>query len=184
MEAESTYLFTLASVSITFVGFAGLFMAFRQAITGKTTKFDILLTRNHFLLSFMVVAASLLPPLLLLFPSSGVPLSEDTIWRAASIIAAIPPLLFAITYPARRYAASGSPMPTGTKLVLAFLYVTVAVLLVNATGIPVPPGAALYALGLTLQQFTNIFAFIYALRFVLDESAPSGAMPLVQPPQA
>src|SRR5262245_53802589 len=173
MEQATLYLYTLAAVSITFVGFAGLFLAFRQAVAVKTTKFDILLTRNHFLLSFMVVGASLLPPLLALFPF----LSDEIIWVASSIIAAIPPLVFSIRYPARRYAATGVRMPTGTRVVLFFFYVVAAILLVNA--IRSSPGPDLYALGVTVQQLTNIFAFIYALRFVLEEPM----VPLSQQPQ-
>jgi len=164
LRAGSTYLFALAAVSTTFVGFASLFIAFKQDITGTMTKFDIMLTRNHFLLSFMVVAASMYPPLFQLFPH----LPDDAIWRAASVLAAIPPLAFAVTYPKRRFDASGTPMPTGTKVIVGFLYLTVAILLLNASGSPMSPGPGLYALGLTLEQFTNIGAFIYALRFVLD----------------
>ena len=167
LRAGSTYLFTLAAVSTTFVGFASLFMAFKQDITGTMTKFDIMLTKNHFLLSFMVVAASMYPPLLHLFPY----VPDDTIWRMSSILAAIPPFAFAVTYPSRRFRASGVRMPTGTKVILAFLYLTVLILLLNVSGDPISSGPGLYALGLTVEQFTNIGAFIYALRFVLDTPA-------------
>lgn len=93
---------------------------------------------------------------------------DDTIWRMSSILAAIPPFAFAVTYPSRRYRASGVRMPTGTKVILAFLYLTVLILLFNVSGDPISSGPGLYALGLTVEQFTNIGAFIYALRFVLD----------------
>jgi hypothetical protein len=62
-------------------------------------------------------------------------------------------------------------MPTGTKVILAFLYLTVLILLFNVSGDPISSGPGLYALGLTVEQFTNIGAFIYALRFVLDTPA-------------
>ena len=102
-------------VSITFVGFAALFTALREVVAGKTTAFDVVLTRNHFVLGFMVVAASLLPPLLALFP-----LPEHVVWRAASFVAAFPPAVFAIRYPKRRFAATQTAMPVGTKIILFF----------------------------------------------------------------
>jgi hypothetical protein len=63
------------------------------------TEFDVLLTENHFLLSFMVVGAALLPPLLLLVPPPFLSqdntgwLSQNTAWRGVSMLAAIPPLV-------------------------------------------------------------------------------------------
>ena len=170
----STYLFTLAAVSITFVGFAALFTALREVVAGKTTAFDVVLTRNHFVLGFMVVAASLLPPLLALFP-----LPEYVVWWGASIVAAFPPAVFAIRYPKRRFAATKTAMPFGTKVILFFLYLTTVVLLVNLIPTPFSPGPALYALGVTIHLFTNICAFIYALRFVLDASPSSEAAPIL-----
>ena len=41
-----TYLYTLATVSITFVGFSTLFILIRQALGKTMSKFDILLTKN------------------------------------------------------------------------------------------------------------------------------------------
>ena len=61
------YFYNLAAVTVAFVGFAGLYIGFKQQ-QKVGTEFDVLLTENHFLLSFMVVGAALLPPLLLLVP--------------------------------------------------------------------------------------------------------------------
>lgn len=162
-HAYFEYLYTLALVSITFVGFAALYIGFRQMMAGKMTEFDKVLTRNHFLLSFMVVGASLLPPLLALVPPSW--FSQATAWRAASVISAIPPFLFCIEYPARRFRVTRQGMPTHTKVLLAFYYSVAALLLVNAyVNLPI-----LYAFAVTIQQFTNVWTFVYALRFVFDE---------------
>lgn len=63
-KALSDYFYNLALVTIAFVGFAGLYIGFKQQQKAKMTKFGVLLTENHFLLSFMVVGAALFPPLL------------------------------------------------------------------------------------------------------------------------
>ena len=83
--------------------------------------------------------------------------------------------------------AGRDPAPAGGRLVSArtqLLYdhhvpphaLMAAVPVTNASGIRIPPGWAVSALGLTVQQFTNILAFIYALPFVLEVS--SGAQQL------
>ena len=153
------YLNNLSVVSIAFVGFATLYLGFRQAMARKSTKLDAVITRNHFGLSFMVIGGSLLPPLLVL---ASVPADKAFQW--ASAIAAAPLFIFCITYPARRYKASRLPMPTGTKVLVAFYCVAVTLLLINV----VVHEPALYLVALTLQQFINVITFMYALRFTLD----------------
>jgi hypothetical protein len=165
-HAYFEYLYNLSLVSITFVGLAGLFIGFKTA--GRMTNFYVLLLKNHFLLGFTVVGASLLPPLLALVPPSL--LSPDAAWRGASVIAAITPLLFSITYPSRRRRVMKADMPTHTKVLVAFYYFVAALLLVN-TYVNLP---ALYAFAVTLQQFINVWTFIYALRF-LDVPETAGA---------
>jgi hypothetical protein len=50
----STYLYALATVSITFVGFSGLAMIFRPAMGGAVTKYD-----TFFTLSFVQTGLAL-----------------------------------------------------------------------------------------------------------------------------
>jgi hypothetical protein len=153
------YLYNLSVISIAFVGFAALFLGFRQAMARKSTKLDAVITRNHFGLSFMVVGGSLLPPLLVL---ASLPVDKSFQW--ASAITGAPLLIFCITYPARRYKASRLPMPTGTKVLVAFFCLAATLLLINV----VVREPALYVVALTLQQFINVITFMYALRFTLD----------------
>src|SRR4029077_1042161 len=153
------YLYNLSVISIAFVGFAALYLGFRQAMARKSTKLDAVITRNHFALSFMVVGGSLLPPLLVLY---SVPVDKAFQW--ASALAAALLLIFCFTYPARRYKASRLPMPTGTKVLVACYCLAAAVLLRNV----VVHEPALYLVALTLQQSINVITFMYALRFTLD----------------
>lgn len=162
-KAFVEYLHDLGVLTIAFVGFAGLYLGSKERQAGKATPFDVMLTRNHYTLSFIVVGAALLPPLLALAPSKQ--FSWEMALRVASGIAAIPLLVFCIGYPKWRYQVTGVPMPTGTKVILGLFYVVVALLLINAFVVGSP---ALYAFALTVQQFTNIFTFIYALRYVLE----------------
>jgi hypothetical protein len=164
----ATYLYTLATISITFVGFSTLFMIIRQTLGGAISKFDILLARNFLQIGFAAVITSLLPPLLILFS-----LHEHTVWRLASVAGAIFPLLFAATYPARRFAATGTRMPKLVWSVMIALYAAAGVFLLNAIGKPMAPGPGLFALGVTIIVFNSFQAFLNALRFFLSQpSAP------------
>jgi hypothetical protein len=60
----STYLYTLAALSITFVGFSALVIYLRQTVGGEMSKLDVLITRIFIQLGFIVVAGAMLPPLL------------------------------------------------------------------------------------------------------------------------
>ena len=101
MELPGTgYLYTLATVSITFVGFSALLFIYRQTVGSEVTRYD-----SYFLLSFIqpgfiVTGGALLPPLFALCD-----LSPVAVWRLASILAAFTILLFVLTVPSRRHAA-------------------------------------------------------------------------------
>ena len=65
--AETTYLYALAGLSVSFVGFSTLVIVFRQSAGGRLSSYD-----SYFVLSFMqagfiVTAGALLPPLFALY---------------------------------------------------------------------------------------------------------------------
>jgi hypothetical protein len=80
-----SYLYALATVSITFVGFSALLLVFRETIGSRMTGYD-----SYFMLSFMqagfiVTAGGLLPQLLAFYD-----MSHTLVWQASSLIMAIP----------------------------------------------------------------------------------------------
>jgi len=104
--AANDYLYTLAVVAVTFVGFSTIFATFRQALGGDVSKYDLLLTRSILHLGLIVVLGALLPPMLALLGFKA-----NLIQRGASAVAGILALVLNATYPARRRAATGRPMP-------------------------------------------------------------------------
>jgi hypothetical protein len=70
------YLFTLATLAITFVGFSAIVIALRQTLGGTMSRFDVLLARIFIQLGFVVAAGSILPALL---ARSGVSAAQS--WR-------------------------------------------------------------------------------------------------------
>jgi hypothetical protein len=158
----ATYLFTLAALSVTFVGFSALVIILRQTLGGQMSQLEILITRIFIQLGFMVTAAAMLPPLLALFD-----LPHPLIWRIASFAAAIPSFLFTVTYPARRRAASGVATPLVIWLDIMVLLAAVAVLVLNSVGVGFTPGPGPFAAALTVILFLAGIAYLQALRLLL-----------------
>src|SRR6516164_7889222 len=122
--AASGYLYTLATLSITFVGFSALVIVLRQTLGGDLSRLDLLLTKIFVQLGFLVAGAALLPPLLALLRCP-----EPLVWRISSAIAAA---LFALSYPTRRRAASGDSTPWIVWVDVGALLIAAALLTANA----------------------------------------------------
>jgi hypothetical protein len=160
----ATYLYALAAVSITFVGFSALLVIFRQARGEAMTKYE-----SYFLLSFIqpgfiVTGGSLLPSVLALYGLPG-----PTVWRVSSIAMAIPILLFVATLPRRRRAATAAPIPRYV-LALSLAQLLIALYLASsAVGTPVPVGIGPYAAAMTGLLFTTAIAYVIALSVAFAE---------------
>src|SRR5690348_14694308 len=102
----SSYLFALATVSITFVGFSALLVVIRQGMGGRLKEYDIYFTLSFVQIGFIVTGSSLVPPLLWLYEWP-----VAVVWRLASAIIALPVLWFVATVPRRRRAATGARTP-------------------------------------------------------------------------
>jgi cation transport ATPase len=152
----------LAGLSVTFVGFSALVIIIRQTLGGEMSRLEILITRIFIQLGFMVAAGAMLPPLLALFD-----LPHPLVWRIASLAAAIPSFLFAVTYPARRRSASGVPTPLVIWLDILVLLAAVAVLVLNCFGVGIAPGPGPFAAALTVILFLSGWAYLQALRMLL-----------------
>ena len=84
--AGCSYLYTLATISITFAGFADMLVTvFRQTIGGRLTDYDIFFVRNVFVRYFIIAGCALLPPLLALAE-----ISPSFIWRIIQFNCGVP----------------------------------------------------------------------------------------------
>jgi hypothetical protein len=160
--AETTYLYALAALSVSFVGFSTLLIVFRQSAGDRLTSYD-----SYFVLSFMqagfiVSAGALLPPLLTLF---GLP--QDAVLRTASAITAVAVFLFVATVPRRRRAATGGPAPAFVRILLLVQLLAGVTLLIRVLGQSLGPGVAPYASALTIMLVSSGIAFLLALNVML-----------------
>ena len=160
--AELTYLYALAALSVSFVGFSTLLIVFRQSVGGRLTSYDTYFVLSFMEAGFIVIAGALLPPLLAF---SG--LAPHVVWRVASLLTALPIFLFVATVPRRRRVATRGPMPTFIRVLLALQGLAGISLVVCALGGPIAPAVTPYAGALTVMLFTSGIAYLLALTVIL-----------------
>jgi len=162
--AGELFLYALATVSITFVGFSALLIVFRQSTGGKLTPYDTYFTISFIQIGFIVAAGSLLPPVVALY---GV--DHDIAWRVGSGIVVPVLIWFVASVPGRRRAATGKPVPLFIKLMLMVQWACALALVACAAGLATGHGAALYATAMLLLLISTLIAYILALGFILPE---------------
>lgn len=157
-----SYLYTLAAVSVTFVGFSSLVIVLRQTMGGEMSKLDMLITRTFIQIGFLVAASAMLPALLSLFQ-----LGESSVWRISSAVAALAVVLFAVSYPVRRKAASGVRTPLLIWIDVLVILGSGLLLGCNALGVIVSTGPGPYSAALTGVLFVSGWAYLQAVNTLI-----------------
>jgi hypothetical protein len=153
------YLYTLAALSMTFVGFCAIVIVLRQTIGKEISGWHIVLMRLYIETGFWAAAFSMLPPLLAL---CGLP--HTAVWRASSTFIAVVMVGYGVAYPRRRRSMTADPVPlrrwlpivTGSLLVIVGL-------LCNAVGAPFEPSVAPVAIAATWTLVCGAGIFLLAL---------------------
>ncbi len=159
----SGYLYALAGVSVTFVGFSALLLIFRQARGDPMTRYETYFVLSFIQPGFIVTAGSLLPSVFALY---GLPAAA--VWRASSLLLAVPILIFVATLPGRRRAATSAPTPQYVRI-LSFLQLLIAVYLVmNGLGVA-PAAVGPYAAAVTGLLFTTAIGYLIALKVAFEQ---------------
>jgi hypothetical protein len=155
---ESTFLYELATIATTFVGFSALIMTVRQVLGHGLSELEAWITRTFVQLGFLITAGALTPPLLALLG-----LREALLWRLCSVVFGAILLVFVVTYPRRRRNVAGVRAPWFVYVDLALLFGSIVLLTLNAVGWPLAPNAGLYAAGLTEALFVSGLGYLHAL---------------------
>lgn len=143
MDATA-YLYTIASVGMTFAGLSVLTMILRQLLGGRMTRFDSFVTRTWVQLGFMTTFGSILPPLLTLFGAAA-PLAERISSGAMAVILGG----WTLTFPRRRHAVNPTRFPLQVVTFLLAMGIATLFLLANAIALPGELLAAVYAAAVT-----------------------------------
>jgi hypothetical protein len=163
MELPGTsYLYTIATLSITYAGFAAIIVIFRQIIGGGVSSYDVFVIRSILMRSFIVAFSAMLPPALALFD-----LSHSVIWRISSLFAALLLGLFNLTFPARRRAATHLPINNWALMTIGSQILIMLFLLMMAFGIFVEPAAGPFVISITASLLVAAIAYMVQLEMIL-----------------
>jgi hypothetical protein len=152
------YLYTIATVGMTFAGLSVLTMILRQMLGGQMTKFDGFVTRTWVQLGFMTTFGSILPPLLILFEEPA-----QIAWRISSGIMAVVLGAWALTFPRRRHATNPMPLPLEVIIFSVAMDIAALAFVANATVVPVERLAGVYAAAVTAILIGAGMLFLFTL---------------------
>jgi hypothetical protein len=167
----SGYLYTIATVGMTFAGLSVLTMILRQMLGGRLTKWDSWVTRTWIQLGFMTTLGSILPPLLMLFEGPA-----SIAWRISSGVMAVILGSWALTFPRRRHAVNPTRLPL--QVVIHSLAMDIAALALAANAIVVPGEllAGVYAAAVTAiligAGMLFLFTFVHWYEATIDHEQP------------
>jgi hypothetical protein len=153
----SAYLYTIATVGMTFAGLSVLTMILRQMLGGQMTKWDSFVSRTWVELGFMTTFGSILPPLLILF---AVP--APIAWRIPSGVMAVLLGCWALTFPRRRLAVNRTRLPIPVVIFSLALDIAALALAANAIVVPVERLAGVYAAAVTAILIGAGMLFLFA----------------------
>ncbi len=159
----SGYLFTLAVLAITFVGFTAIVVILRQSAGGKFLPIDAVVARLFMVWGFTVTYAAMLPVVLAAYD-----LRPAVVWQISSIVSGVVVLFANASYPFLRRRATGQATPVHVQLHVAFAVVTGLVLMLNALE-PFPRAvSAIYLTATTVYLVHASFAFVQHFGFMLE----------------
>ncbi len=136
------------------------------------SKLDIFITRTFVQVGFLVAAGAMLPGLL-----TQLEVPERSTWRLSSAVTAIPVLLFACTYSARRKAASGVPTPARIWIDVLVILGFGILLAMDALGMVVTTGPGPYAVALTGVLFAAGWAYLQTVNTLIRHHRTRGNGP-------
>lgn len=166
MEVKgAAFLYTLATLSVTFAGFAALLLILRQVAGGTLGALDRFLARTVVGHLFMIMGGALLPPMLAAYA-----MPDAWVWRISALLFGLPMLAVLLTYQKRRLAVTGKPAPP----LILFVFLGVGPVSLAAmigyvfVGLPHPEAA--YASALGVNFLAHAFAFVIALEVILRQA--------------
>ena len=167
----SGYLYTIATVGMTFAGLSVLTMILRQLLGGRLTKWDSWVTRTWIQLGFMTTFGSILPPLLLLF---GAP--APIVWRIPSGVMAVILGSWALTFPRRRQAVNPTRLPLQVIIFALAMDIAALALAANAIVVPGERLAGVYAAAVTTiligAGMLFLFTFVHWYEATIGQEQP------------
>lgn len=153
-SAESSFLYALAGLALSFAGFSAVVVTLRSALGGDISDRHLRLVRLYIEGGLLVTALALFPALLDLLQ-----IPASVVWRVSSAAAAAIFTVLMLTQVRRRRAIEGPRFPAWVMANYAISIVFVVGLGLNVAGFPWPPDAGPYAA--TLMWALCVFGSIF-----------------------
>ena len=164
----SAYMYTLASLSMTFVGFSAIVIVLRQTAGRELSGWHLVLTRLYVESGFWAAAFCMLPSLLALYG-----MSQPSVLRASSGVIALVMITYGATYRIRRRFMVREKVPLRRWVpVVAVSTLVVVGLIGNAVGVPYEPGIAPIALAASWTLACGAAIFLAAFDAFWRRSDP------------
>ncbi len=166
-SAESDYLFRLAALSLTFVGFSSVVVTLQGRLGGELSDRHLRLVRLYIEGGFLVTALALVPTLL-----TFVQVPDRFVWPLSSAAAgAIFTLVLLIQFRRRRQVEPGR-FPAWVIVIYVLSVAVVGALWLNVVGVPSPSRAGPYAVALTWALGVFGFIFVRTIELFLHRPPP------------
>ena len=162
--AHAAYFYALATIGITFAGFATILVALRESRGGGMSKFHLWVARAYIQSGLVTAISAMLPPLL-----SGLGLSDSATWRAASLLVGLPAILMLLQAPGNWRRTTEAPIRPRLWVQVALGLLVNAALLFNAAGWPLPPGGGLVMLAVSWNLFGFFLQFAESVNFFFGD---------------
>ena len=160
---HEAYFYALATVGITFAGFATILMALREGRGTGMSRFHLWVTRSYIQAGLVTAICAMLPPLLF-----ALGLELTLTWRIASALIGFPALAMLAAAPAQWRAATDQPVRPRVWAQIVIGIVINGALLLNAAGWPWAPAAGPLMLALSWNLFAFFIQFAESVSFFFE----------------
>jgi len=163
--AGAGYLYTLATLAMTFVGFCAIVLVFRQSMGHQSSKFHRYASHIYIELGFSSAAIAMLAPLL-----AACDLPRAVVWRTSSALIVIALVAHTWSILKRFKATRPGPFPTRVWVNTTVTGLVVLALTANAVPLLIEPSPGPVAIAATWRLIMGIEIFMLTLEEFLSPS--------------
>jgi hypothetical protein len=160
--AGSAYLYTLATLAMTFVGFCAIVLIFRQSMGTRSSKSHRYASHVYIELGFEAAAFAMLAPLLTVCE-----LPSGTVWRLASAIIVVALIVHTWSILKRFKETWPGPFPRRVWFNTTVTAIVAFGLLANVAAVPFQPNSGPVAVAATWRLVMGIEIFLVTLEIFL-----------------
>jgi hypothetical protein len=154
----SAFLYTVATLAMTFVGFCAVVLVLRQARAEKATDLQLMHSHGYIEVALSAVAIAILPPLLAVCG-----LSELRTWQWSSATIAVGLIAYTVYILNAFYKLSRGKIPAYVWINQLVTALVILLLIGNVFGVPNPPNIGPIAIAATWRLIMAVTIFFCSL---------------------